>query len=178
MKIFYFLIPLFMVNACKTQSGTVTSSEKTIMQQKEIKDSGCPSDGTCTVKVYKNKSLEIRKDESMRTIYPEIVDGSNIVVEYTYFRSGPEGTADGNYSETIQFELPAGTKDLTKQNAALADVKMLFGKSGFRNLEYHPVTDGKLSVQRTGNTISFSLDFKIEQTSQVVSHINEKVRVE
>ncbi|QAA81768.1 hypothetical protein EI546_08560 [Aequorivita sp. H23M31] len=175
MKIIYFLFPLFIATACKTQTGTVTAPEKTIMKNSNMDRKGCPSDGTCSVKVLKDKSLEIRKDETMRTIYPEIVDGNNIVVEYTYFRSGPEGTADGNYSETIQFELPAKTKDLVKQNGGLADVKMLFGKSGYRNLEYHMVSDGKLSVQNTENGLSFTLDFKMDKTPQVVTHINESI---
>lgn len=166
-----------MVNACKTQTGTVISSEKKTMKQVKNTSNGCPEDGTCEVKIHKNKKLEII-DEGEGRMYSEIVDGENLVIEYTYLKPGPEGTADGNYFETIQFEVPANIKNLVKENAALAEVKLIFGKHGYRNSGYYPVTDGKLSVQKTGNSISFSLNFKINQTSQVVSHIRETVKIE
>ncbi len=166
-----------MFGACKTQTGTVTSSENTIMDQKEINSSDCPSNGTCSVEVQKNKELEIQ-DVGEGKIFPAVVDGSNIVVEYTYLRPGPEGTADANYFETIQFEIPAESKNLVKENAALADVKMMFGKHGFRLSGYYPVTVGKLSVRKTADGLSFDLHFKVDQTSHVISHIRENAKIE
>src|SRR5690554_5285606 len=149
MKIFYFLIPLFMINACKMPAETIVTSEKTTMKQLKTSASGCPEDGTCEVVVHKNKKLEI-VDEGNGRMYTEIVEGKNMVVEYTYLKPAPEGIADGNYFETIQFEVPLDTKNLEKENSALADVKMIFGKHGFRNSASYPVTDGKLSFQKSG----------------------------
>lgn len=177
MKAFYFLIPLFMINTCKTPAGTVISSEKAPMEKLENAASGCPKDGTCEVVAHKNKNLEI-VDDGNGSIYSQIVEGDNIVVEYTYLKPGPEGTADGNYFETILFEVPTSTKNLVKENSTLADVKMIFSKHVFRNAGYYPVTNGKLSVQKIGKRISFNLKFKIDQTSQVISHINETVEIE
>lgn len=178
MKAFYFLIPLFMVNACKTQTGTVISSENTTMQQMENKPTGCPNEGTCTVVVHKNKTLNIRKDDT-DALYPQMVDGANTVVEYTYLKEGPEGTADGNYSETIQFEIPAGTENFSKENASLADVKLLFGKQCFCRGEagYYPITNGKLLIEKSSQGIIFDLKFKVEKTSQVVTHVSEMVKI-
>lgn len=73
MKALIFLIPLFVVNACKTQTGTVISSENTNMEQVENKV-GCPEEGACTVAVHKNKNLVIKEDGT-GALYPEMVAG-------------------------------------------------------------------------------------------------------
>lgn len=178
MKALYFLIPIFMFQACKTQTDSVTSSENTSMQQMENKPNGCPEEGTCTVVVHKNKTLTIQKDGT-GALYPQIIDGANTVVEYTYLKKGPEGTADGNYSETIHFEIPAGTDNLSKENATLSDVNLLYGKHCFCRGEagYYPVTNGKLLIEKSNQGIIFDLKFKIEKTSQVVTHISEMVKI-
>lgn len=165
-----------MINACKTPSGPVISSEKSNMETIG-KSSACPADGTCTIVVHKNKKLEMVMDDATSSLYPTIIDGKNMVVEYTYFRKGPEGTADGNYTETIQFEIPADVQNLAKENTALADVNMIFGKQGNRNSGYYAITDGKLMVKKSGNSLSIDLNFKQNQTSQVVSSIRETVKI-
>lgn len=166
-----------MVNACKTQTGTVTSSENTTMEQMENKATGCPEEGTCNVVVHKNKSLSIQKDGT-GALYPQLVDGSNTVVEYTYLNKGPEGTVDGDYSETIHFEIPANTKDLNKENTALSEVKLLYGKHCYCKGEagYYPITNGKLVLEKNTQGIVFDLKFNVEKTSQVVTHISEAVK--
>lgn len=176
MKAIYFLIPLFIVNSCKTQTGSVISSDKSNMEQSENYGSDCPDGGTCNVVVHQNKSLQFIED-GVGNPYTEITDGKNLVVEFTYFKAGPEGTADGNYTETLQFEIPDGAEALTKENASLADVKLMFGKQGFRMSSYYPVTSGKLTLKKTGQTLSFDLKFKVDETSQVISHISEKVKL-
>ena len=178
MKALYLLIPLFMANACKTQTGNVISSENTTMEQMENKTTGCPEEGTCSVVIHKNKSLSIEKDE-FGALYPQLVDGTNTVVEYTYLKEGPEGTADGNYSETIHFEIPAATTTLTKENASLQDVKLLYGKHCFCRGEagYYTISNGKLLVEKSTQGIKFDLKFKVEKTSQVVTHISEVVKL-
>lgn len=167
-----------MINACKTQTGTITSSENTTMKQMENNSVGCPEEGTCSIVVHKNKSLSIQKDDT-GALYPQLVDSNNTVVEYTYLKKGPEGTADGNYSETIHFEIPAGTESLIKENATLTDVKLLYGKHCFCRGEagYYPITNGKLLAEKSNQGIVFNLKFKVEKTSQVVSHIMETVKL-
>ncbi len=177
MKAFIFLIPIFFVNACKTQTGTVISSENNTMEQSE-KVVGCPEDGTCNVMVHKNKQLVIKEDGT-GAIYPEMVAGENIVVVYTYSKKGPEGTADGDYSETIHFEIPTATTTLQKENASLGNVNLLYGKHCFCKGEagYYPVKNGKLSVKKSDTTLGFDLSFKVEKTSQVVSQVSETVKL-
>lgn len=176
MKAFYFLIPILMINSCKTQTATTKSSEKAEMIQLKDK-TDCPDEGTCTVVVHQNKAFEMTEDGTGAT-YSNIVDGQNIVVEYTYFKEASEGIADGNYTENIYFEIPASTKNLVKKDAALADVKMFYGKHAYKNSQYYPVINGNLSVQKTGNSLTFNLNFKIDQTSQVVSNINHMMTLE
>lgn len=179
MKAVLFLIPLFMVNACKTQTGTVVSSEKNnTMEQVNKRDTGCPEAGTCSVTVHKKKNLVIKEDGTGAT-YPEMADGDNIVISYTYLKKGPEGTVDGDYSETIHFEMPTGVNALNKENAALSDVKLLYGKHCYCKGEagYYPLTDGKLTVKRSNETIAFDLKFNVGKTSQVISHISEIVKL-
>ena len=178
MRALYFLIPLIMVNACKTQTGTVTSTDKTSMGKVEINDTGCPEEGDCGVVLHKNKNLAVKEDGT-GAMYPEIVDGQNMVVVYTYLKKGPPGTADGDYSETIHFEIPAGNDNFSKENASLSDVKLLYGKHCFCKGEagYYPITDGKLLVEKSNQGIVFDLKFKVTETSQVVSHISEMVKL-
>lgn len=167
-----------MINACKTQTGTVISSENTSMEQIENKTSECPDEGTCKVVVHKNKKL-ILKEDTIGALYPELEDGSSTVVEYTYLKEGPEGTADGNYSETIHFEIPSGTNNLSKENVALSDVNLLYGKHCFCRGEagYYPITDGKLLLEKTDEGIMFDLKFNVGKTSQVITHITERVKL-
>lgn len=177
MKALLFLIPLFVVNACKTQTGTVISSENTSMEQVENKVTGCPEEGTCSVVVNKNKHLVIKEDGT-GAVYPEIVAGENMVVVYTYSKKGPEGTADGDYSETIHFEIPATTKSLSKENLSLSDVSLLYGRHCFcRDGGYFNITDGKLLVTNNNETLKFDLKFNTDKTTQVISHIVETVKL-
>ena len=167
-----------MANACKTQTGPVISSENTSMEQVENKITGCPEEGTCTVVVHKDKKLTVKQD-GIGATYPEITDGNNIVVEYTYLKEGPSGTADGNYSETIHFEIPSNMENLSKENASLGDVKLLYGKHCFCRGEagYYPVTHGKLLLEKTDRNLVFDLTFKVDKTMQVISHITETVKL-
>jgi len=178
MKVLYFLLPLFMINACKTQTGNVISSDNTTMEQTKSTTADCPDEGTCSVIVHKNKKLTV-KDDGTGALYPDLEEGSSTVVEYTYLKKGPEGTADGDYSETIHFEIPADVQNLSKENAALSDVNLLYGKHCFCRGEagYYPITNGKLLVEKTAQGITFDLKFKVGKTSQVISHIKETVKL-
>lgn len=176
MKALYFLIPLFMVNACKTPTGSVISSENT-MEQIDNNTSDCPDDGTCTVVLHKNKKLTIQ-DDGTGSLYPDMEEGSNIVVEYTYHKAGPAGTADADFTETIHFEIPSDMTKLSKENASLSDVNLLYGRHCFCvDAGYHVVNKGKLLVDKTSDGIMFDLKFNVGEIPQIVSHIKETVKL-
>ena len=176
MKAFYFLLPLLMINACKTQTGTGTTTENT-MEQISEKATGCPEAGNCNVQVHENMNLVVKEDGTGAT-YPEMVAGSNTVVVYTYLKKGPENTVDGDYSETIHFEIPKAMKNINKVNASLSDVKLLYGKHCYCKGEagYYPITNGELSVSINNQTLAFNLNFEVGKTSQVISNISETVK--
>lgn len=178
MKTFLFLIPLLMINACKTQTGSVISSENTTMEQRNDNKTNCPEEGTCSVVVHKNKTLTVM-DDGTGELYPHLEDGNNTVIEYTYLKEGPENTADGNYSESIHFEIPAGIENLNKKDSALSEVKLLYGKHCFCRGEagYYPINDGKLTLEKSADGMIFDLKFTVGKTSQVISHIRETVKI-
>ncbi|MBT0607507.1 hypothetical protein [Aequorivita echinoideorum] len=177
MKAFYLCIPLLMLNACKSPNTTSTTTEKNPTKMVSVKNQECPNGGTCTVKVQKNKKLMVQEDGT-GALYPQIEAGDNMVVVYTYEKKGPEGTADGDYMETIHFEIPASTTNMNKEGVALKDVKMLFGRQCFcRDAGFYTIDNGKLLLEKNGNTISMDLKFTTDKTTQVISHISETVQI-
>lgn len=168
-----------MVNACKTQTNTVTSSDKSSsMEHVETKNSECPDGGTCTVEIHNNKKLVVKED-GIGARYTQMEPGNNLVVEYTYSKEGPKGTVDGNYSETIQFEIPMATDNLSKTDTSLKDVNLVYTKQCFCRGEAgaYTIDQGKLLLEKTNNALTFDLQFKVGKTSQVVSHISEMVKL-
>lgn len=167
-----------MLSGCKTQSNSVTSSQSDTMEQIENKTSDCPEEGKCTFVAHRNSNLEIKKD-GIGKLYPQIVDGDNIVIQYTYLKEAPEGIADGNYSESIYFQIPKDSKKLTKEGTSLADVNLLFGRHYFSpESGFFLIDSGKLSVENTGDLIHIDLQFKMDNGRQVISHIVETIESE
>lgn len=166
-----------MFSACKTQTTSRSITEK-ITEQMKTNPAECPEDGTCSVTIHKNKVMNIMPDKATGGVYPTLTDGDGTVVEYTFLREGPPGTVDGNYSETIHFEIPANTTNLKKVNTALTDVKLLYGKHCYCKGEagYYPISEGTLILEKSETGIVFDLDFRVNKTSQVVSHITEMVK--
>ena len=178
MKAIYFLAILFIAGACKTPGERIVISNNTNMEKVNEKDANCPEDGTCKVVVHEKSKLEV-SDDGTGALYPQIQPGDNMVIEYTYYREAPEGIADGNYSETIHFEIPANTSTISKSNKELQDVKLLFGKHAFApDAGYYIIENGKLLLERIGDNLAFDLKFSnANRSSQLISHITETVRV-
>ena len=175
MKAIYLLLVLFVLSMCKTQqSADTTETADTAASQ--FKDSGCPEGGICTVMVQMNKKLNIMKDDT-GALYPSIEDGENSIITYTYARKGPEGTMDGDYSETIQFEIPANVGILKKENTSLQDVKLLFGKQCFckGDAGFYRVNQGTLNLKKTDVAIMFELQFSLEHPTHQISQISKTV---
>ena len=178
MKALIFLMPFLLINSCKTSQPDLVTSKPNTMGQTINTNSDCPEGGICTVEVHKNKKLTML-DDGTGALYPEMIEGDAIVVAYTYSKKGPEGTVDGNYSETIHFEVADGEKNFKKENLGLKDVKLVYGKHCFCKGEagYYLIDNGKLLVETSGAGMHFDLNFKVGKTSQVVSHISEMVKL-
>lgn len=155
---------------------TVTKNDaenRTDLQNRTL----CPEGGICEVKAMANKSLEIKED-GIGKIYPEITDGENIVIHFSFLRQAPEGIADGNYSEEIYFEIPDNENSLRKENASLKDVNLIFGRHFFSpEAGFFEVESGELTVDRKENKISFEIKFTTEG-GQLINHVSEVVSIE
>lgn len=172
MKVFYFLIPILVLTGCKTQSTLNTDQTNTTMKM------DCPNEGKCTIVAHKDSNLEIKVD-GIGKMYPEITEGENVVIQYTYLKEAPEGIADGNYSESVYFEIPKDAKDFTKEDAGLLDVDLLYGRHFFSpESGFMQVDSGKLAVTKKDNVITIDLHFEIENMRQVISRIVETVVLE
>lgn len=175
MKFYYLFFTILLFTGCKTQRNSTEIQTQGITQMES--KSECPEGGKCTVVVQKNKSLQIKED-GIGALYPEITEGDNIVVQYTFLRQAPEGIADGNYSESVYFEIPQNSKKVTKENASLSDVKLLFGRHFFSPQSgYFRINQGKLIVDNSGNKIDFDLSFEIKEGNQLLTHIKESVEI-
>jgi hypothetical protein len=168
MKVVFFLIPFVLFSSCKTKVDSVNTPDN---QVKNV-NSECPAEGICTIEVQKNKRLHI-KDDGTGALYPEIVAGDKTVVVYTFLRKGPEGTLDGDYSETIHFEIPNGNYITSFTDATLKDAKLLFGKHCYCKGEagYYRVDKGSLKVNKGETSVTFDLTFKMEHPSHELNNI-------
>lgn len=178
MKIsFILLLPFLIILSCKTSTEAVTTDKKPNMLENKQTNSDCPENGSCTIMAYKNSSIEVVK-ESNGTFYAERVPGENIVVEYTFSRKGPEGTADGNYFETLLFEVPQNTQTLSVKDNQLQDLHMIFSTHGNRMANFYKVDSGNLQLKRKADNLDLDLNFHVNGSSQEVSKINQSVRIQ
>lgn len=176
MRLFYLLIPVMILGGCKTKNATVNQSQAKTMEFSNM--GACPENGNCTVEALANKKLVI-KDDGTGALYPVIEDGENIVVKFNYVVEGPQGTADGGYSETIHFEIPSDTETLLVEDGSLADANVLFGRHCFcPDAGYFHVENGKLAVQKVDGKIQFDLQYQMGDVKQVLSHITHSASVE
>lgn len=176
MKAFYFLIPLLMINACKSTTGGTETTQTDSKETMAITESVCPEAGACDVKVMKNSSLTIKEDETGQ-LYPVIVPGDHIVIEYSYVEKGPEGTADGDYSETIQFEIANSDAELALKDGTLQEVNFLYGKHCFCRGEagFYKVEKGALQLSKKGDELTVDASYVIDGISQKTNHFSKKI---
>ncbi len=175
MKTFFLLIIILFANACKT---TKENSDTNSIEEHNVVMEECPEKGECTLKVMKNSSLTIKED-TIGQIYPVIEKGDYLVVEYTFLIKGPEGTADGNYSETLHFEIPNATKQLNLKDATLQDVDLLFGKHCFCKGEagYYKVKKGELKLSKTSKELSIEVTYIVYETTQKTKQLSKTIQL-
>ncbi|EZH73820.1 hypothetical protein ATO12_17970 [Aquimarina atlantica] len=178
MKVYTFLSVLMLVCACKTQNTVDSSKEIAIVSEPQNKEGYCPESGNCTVKLHKNSSLVLKKDTA-DSYYPVIEKGEGVVVEFEFLIKGPEGTADGDYSETIHFEINKAIETLNIKGEALGQVQLLFGKHCFCRGEagYYKIKHGNLTLQKSKENINIDISFSIPEVSHKIFNIKEKIKL-
>ncbi|GAA4275880.1 hypothetical protein GCM10022259_06040 [Aquimarina mytili] len=162
-----------LIHACKTTSspGSAIISD---IQNIDL----CPEAGKCDVRIHKNSSLTLKKDIT-DSYYPVIETGNNIIIVFEFSKKGPEGTADGDYSETIHFEVNENVESLHIKNEQLSQVNMLFGKQCFCRGEagYYKVKRGNLIFRKSENEITIDLSFQLDKVTHRVTKIKEKIKL-
>ena len=178
MKAYLLLLPFILVQSCKTTTNTKSASETNNTTTEMQMNSGCPDNGVCSAEVQKGKKLVVKEDGT-GALYPEITSGDNLVVVYSFSQKGPEGTVDGNYSETIHFEIPANMNELDKKGTSLQDVKLLYGKQCYCKGEagFYKVDSGSLQVTKNTNELQFDLQFSVNETSHKLSKISRTINL-
>lgn len=107
-------------------------------------ESECPKDGTCKFEVLKDKSLDIKTDDTGKSYYTLADAPGKIVMLYTYDKTTRGDIQDGSYKETIVFEMDSKFSNLNTGN--IKDAKMLFGVHCFcRKAGFYKVNDGAMS---------------------------------
>jgi hypothetical protein len=189
MKTYILLFAFILAIGCKTNNKvqdttetdtTETDTTKTNTTNKDmvvIMDD-CPENAECTLALKNSASMTINED-SIGMLYPTIDNGDNMVVHYTYLKKGPEGTADGDYSETLHFEIPTNTSKLSLADGDLQNVGLLFGKHCFCRGEagYYKVTKGSLILIKTEKELTFDISYTVDKTSQKMNHISKTIQL-
>ena len=171
MKFYSFLFILFLLYGC-------SSSQKVTKDiPLEMQNISCPENGNCTFEVFKNSSLEIKTD-NFGKIYPEVVQGDKLVIKYHYKKNNLKNITDNSYSEFIYFEINKDEEQLILKDAALQNVKMLFGRICFcRDTNgYFKVDQGNLFLFKNNNKLQFNLKFDMKKIPQIISHISESIK--
>lgn len=160
--------------SCKSSKS---SDNKTIQEVNSI-SSVCAEEGDCAFVFHKNSSLVILEDTTGQ-IYPVIEQGENIVIEFTYAVKGPEGTMDGDYSETVHFEITGREDKLNLTNEELGNIKMLFGKHCFCKGEagYYMVEEGEILLENKNDSFYLNLNLVINQVSHKVNNITHRFKI-
>lgn len=133
----------------------------------------CPDNGTCSLQVYQNKTLQILNDNLGKT-YPEIVDGHLVVLKFKFEKNIDSQVVEGHYIEEVFIEL--NPNNLEKETTHLKNEKIVFSRLCFCKGQtgYYRVRSGNLSIKKVKNdTYQIDFDFKIEEVPQLMTSINQ-----
>ncbi|WP_109302716.1 hypothetical protein [Aquimarina sp. AU474] len=176
MKIYVFFLLALAVHSCKVSSSShvplIIANTSTTINIQNL----CPENGNCNVKTYKNSLITLKEDTTGR-YYPVIEEGDYTVVEYTFKIKGPEGTVDGDYSETVHFQIAKTQEEMRIENDELNNVKLLFGKHCFCKGEagYYRVNNGVLIVNKTEEGMVIDLEFAVNEVSHKIIALKETI---
>lgn len=131
--------------------------------------SECPKDGTCTIELFENKSIVVKKDD-FGSVYYNLEDNtSTSVAKYTYSRKVKGDIQDAGYREEVIMELRKGEEGATSN----ASSPMLFGRFCFCKGQtgYYVIAHRNLSTTSKSNLQTVDMDFKIDEVPQIIKHI-------
>lgn len=160
-----FLLPIFILISC-----CASKSEKSFSNI----ESACPDDGKCTIEIIKNKSLDIKSDETGSNYYQLLDNIATSVIHYQYKRNTVKGFQDGNYTEEILFEITNKDTSFSISNITLQKTKMMYGRFCYCKGQtgYYLINEGNLKFKKKNSNIQFDLDFKNNKVPQIIQKIS------
>ena len=163
LKLFFYLIYFI---SCKN------TLQSTSIPPTKVSIATCPDNGVCSYQFIKNKALNIKQD-NFGSIYPEINDGNDLVLQFEYKKQSNSNHKDSNYREQVfialdKKKLECNTENLKDKNIYFARLCYCKGQTG-----YYKIKQGKISVVKIGpNQFKMHLTFKIDEVPQVINEIS------
>jgi len=132
----------FLFMACAPKKGVTA-----FINGKHKIESPCPEEGECKLEILKDKSLDIKVDDTGRLYYSITDAPGKVIVRYTYDYDAPKGVMDAGYTETVIFETDDEFSNLNTGN--IKGIKMLFGVQCFcrGKAGFYTVNEGKISYK-------------------------------
>ena len=166
---------MLLLVACKTpqKATSQVSTSKTITTTID----NCSENGTCTLELIPNKTLEFKTDE-FGNLYPFINEGSKTIFKYTFTKNPIENTTDSNYTELIYAELDSPILDINLVNEQLQNVQLHYGRLCFCKGEsgYFPIKNGNFSLTNSDqDSLKIDLNFSVKKIPQIISEIHQTV---
>ena len=155
--------------AAKKHNQTATSVELL---------SGCSKNGTCTIKLMKNKRMLVTQDEFGSTQYSTEPNAEKDIIVFNYSKTVKGNLQDASYREEIIFEIGNNLSEFNLSDAALQNTKMLFGRFCYCKGQtgYYKVNKGKLSVTEDSKHNIITVDFVISEVPQVIQQISFSIK--
>ncbi len=173
MKKYLFMLVIAGLFSCNSSKKTTDGTDETSPPTITVNEGSCPEKGDCSFQIKHGTSFTVATDGT-GAMYPKYNEG-NGVAEFRYEEKGPEGTADGDYTEVIQFNIPSGIGDgKSYSNEALQDVNLLYYKQCFCKGQagYYKVTKGALKVfHNKAGELNFDLQFTLDGVNQSIHRI-------
>ena len=167
------LLILFGFLSCKSSQQTIPVIE----QQLSISAENCLTDGQCTIELIPQKKV-LFKMGSSGALYPELVEGTNTVLKFTYKKNTSKKLQDASYSEIIYAELDNSLPNINLNDADLQTVNLHFGRLCYCKGQtgYYPIKKGLLKIENSkNNTLKIDICFTVDEVPQVLTEIHETI---
>jgi hypothetical protein len=172
MKIYIILLLLALLSSCSSSKKSVSTFSK--LDNSIALESECPIDGKCTIKIIKNKALNVQTDQFGSVYTQQLESPETSIIVFQYDRNVPKDLQDAHYREEIVFQVNNASPNLTLKDKEIQITKMLFGRFCFCRGQtgYYRVENGILNLNQVEDKINMSLSFKVDQVPQKIEVIN------
>jgi hypothetical protein len=166
MKFFYAFYLIISLVSCKTKSNVTPEKSS------DVTTFLCPDDGVCTFDILDNTIIQ-NKTDNLGSIYPELIQGHNLVLKFEYKKAHDSDIQDSAYREEVFIELDKTNLEIETEN--LKNLNLFFARWCFCRGQtgYYKISKGKLKVTKiTDQEYQINLNFTIDEVPQIIKKIN------